>query len=184
MFSHVLNQLDSSSMQQFDWTNVGFVPTVEIPNIQKAQTIPKMGLIQFSDKFPVLTGVLGCSLGNALSWQSVTRKWKQKFKNIDLFQRWLDSSKNAKIVVNFYIPVNDKTVFPSFSCNVSVFLLLSWFLTLPQFCSVSNGKVNFYDEVWNVFLWKVLFIGFPLSDPHAKKWSTCFCLRLVLDFSE
>ena len=163
-------------MERLDWTNVGFVPTVGIPKLRKAQTFPKTGLIQFSDKFPVLTGVLGCSLGNAFSWQSVTRKWKQKLKNIDLFQRWLDSSKNAKIVVNFYIPVNDKTVFPSFSCNVSFFLLLSWFVTLLQFCKVSTGKVNFYDEVWNVFLWKVLFLSFPLSDPHAKKTVNKFLL--------
>ena len=115
-------------------------------------------------------------LGNALSWQSVTRKWKQKLKIIDLFQLWLDSSKIAEIVVSFDIRVNDETVFQNFSCNVTVFLLLSWFVTLPQFCSVSTGKVNIYDEVWIVFLWKVLFISFPPSDPHAKKKVNKFLL--------
>ena len=53
-------------------------------------------------------------------------KEKKNWKKTDLFQRYLDGPKKAEIFVNFDFPVNVKTIFQIFNCNVTVFLLLSF----------------------------------------------------------
>ena len=103
---------------------------LESQNFEKRKRFQKWDWYNYLTNFQFWPEYWGLFLGNALSWQSLTRKRKQKLKFIDLFQRWLDSSKNAEIVVGFDVLVIDKTVFQNFSCNVPVFLLLFWFVTL------------------------------------------------------
>ena len=103
------------------------------------------------------------------------------FSNVDLI---VQKMQKLLLVLTFVSTVK------LFSKILVVMLLFFFFsLDLQRFLSFVRSRLaksifTMKSELSFVFLWKVLFISFPPSDPHAKKRSTSFCLRLVLNISE